>query len=1423
LKNHPPRRASKTAPAATQAAPVAFDRGALYQTPLFFSTLRALERDLLGGVSRALAQHLEAIRSELNEGTLAEAIRLIDRAWRALPESAEVLAPIYARLMSLEDRDDDAALRLLQVIDVHDSDIPALLTRAYLRLRRPDDAKRTLDRALKQFSVAPDGLLAGMASQAIMMAEMNVPGWIGRGPTLDFIGELSEAASLGSLQLSFGKEPFAHSLKSENRNGRTLFSFQAPPQLADGLLHASVRGIPLLGSAHRLPTEFSLDGRTETEGDWILGWARLGWLPRQPLRLKFEDEIGNSHELTMQGAARPGFKWPFRLNVRSAGLRGGRIDIKALLPDGRWQPLPDAPLLLARAVRFPDSKPSRLPRWRKDASAAPRRAAVLASPPGPEPPVDVVIPVYKGLQETLSCIDSVLATVGSSARVIVIDDATEEAALAAALDELAAAGSITLMRNERNLGFVGTVNRALAIDSPNDIVLLNSDTQVFNAWLPRLRAAAYGTPRVGTVTPLSNDGSIASYPRPLGASMHPETAASLDELASATHPGISIEVPVGVGFCLYIRRDCLKEVGELDASVFGKGYGEEVDFCMRARQKNWSHRVAADVFVYHASGSSFGARRAALLDRSQRLLNLRYPGYDRYIADFLAVAPLAPLRRSLDEQRLAAFDGRFVLLLTLALEGGVARFVAERGHEVRAQGLIPLLLKPRKAGDSTSCELATEALDVPNLHYDIPEDLAALGALLRRLPIERIEIQHFLDIDAKVIETVRALGVPYDIIAHDYAWICPRVTLIDGRGRYCNEPAVSECKVCVRKNGSRLGDSISVPALRARSAVWMSEARQVSAPSTDTAARLRKYFPNLDIEVRPHKVPQLPAPSVAASPRSDRLRVGLLGAIGGHKGYQVLLDCARDAARRGLPLEFVVIGYTENDKPLLKTGNVFVTGRYSEVEVPHLLRRERPDVVFLPSVWPETWCYALDYAMEAGLPVISFDIGAIAERLRAAQIGILLSLDLEPGDINDRLVGLIGEQGNPRTYVQRPEPVRADAARIKGYMETNQMNPSPVESSRDEALSASVQVLPLPAGLYLFSVKAASGSSERGSGKLALPAMHVGMGPGTRSEHVEFISGPGTDGAWLFASGDVLVAKVSGPGATLILTSVRASNGDVLSIAVERLESRSLAAPAAPAEENTHAPIEAPIAAVAPALHAEEPAEPSPNPTGSFAADSPTVPLQIKTHIRTRGDMTFTDAPWAGRVAPGLWIESFSIQPLKHMSALDVEYKGLTGTGFETPWLSEDQNCGTKGISVPLVGFAMRLKPGAATAAYECEYSGYYRSGVTVGPLRNGAPCRSMVANDPLEGIQIRIVKRSKSATVAVKAAGKAESQRAGVIAPSFGRYRDMEVVSGNGTSSQSVADAAVQKAVKRIKPVETNGSSDRRPRSTQRTQNRNS
>ncbi len=1313
---------------------------------LRISLSHVLNESLRAPASPASARSLKCVRDALHVDALDLALRNADRAWRCLPEDAATFAPIYGRLLMLEARDHHAALGLLRrAADFSpDPDIAALIVVALLRLQRPEDARREFELALGDYCIEPDGLLARAGGEILQHAGIDAPGWIGRGPAFESVGELAPDEP-NVLEISIdGGMAFTQMLPNLRHEGAHAFSFDSPPGGMAARLDVRSRGRLLLGSGSHTRADFSLDGRVQSRGKHIAGWTRIGWSPTHPVRLRIEDEHGGRSEASIRDVASPSWRWPFEFDLRAAKLSGNRISVSAQLPDGRWRPLPDAPLLLEPALRFGGQKPEPLPPWRASSADArhqrftPKRAKAT----------DVIIPVYGNREEALACIDAVLATIDDTARLVVVDDASDDPALGDALDMLEADGRIQLLRNAQNLGFVVSANRGLRLHPTHDAVLLNSDTLVFDDWLPRLRAAAYSAPKVGTVTPLSNSGSIASYPNPAGAAINREAAAALHALTASTLAETRVEIPVGVGFCLYMRRDCLRDVGDLDAAVFGKGYGEETDFCMRARKKGWSHRLAADVFVYHAEGVSFSGRRDALLDRSERLINLRYPGYDRFIASFLAQDPLHSARRRLDERRLLAVEGRFVLLVTLALTGGVARFVTERCRELTAQGLVPLVLRPAAAGNSRRCELWTETLELPNLQFDIPADLSDLTALMGALRLDSIEIQHFLHLDARVVEAVRALPVPYDVVVHDYSWICPRVTLIDGTNRYCGEPAVSVCQVCVRRNGSKLGETICVPALRARSAIWLKGARRVMAPSADTAARLRRYFNDLSVEVRAHATLLAPIPLPVRAEQRKTLRVALIGAIGTQKGYRILLDCARDARARKLPIEFVVIGHSENDAPLLATGKVFVTGYYGEGEAPHLLQREQPDIAWLPSVWPETWCYTLDYALAAGLPVVAFDIGAIAERLRAAGVGELLPLKLEPSQINDRLVAL-GERTRPPDLtesesLQTVMSLSCDDATMMnepaGEMSMiKSLNGRPSPEVKEEGLSASVQVLPLPAGLYLFSVKSASPLPPSTGGQLSLPAMHVGLGPGVRSDQVEFIAGPSTHGAWLFSPGDLLVTKVNGTGATLIMTSVRAPGGEVLSISVERLDGRTDAAASG-------APIPS-APSKAPALSAQKHTgngsiKDLAKPVFRSADGELPLPVQIGTHIRTRGDMNFANVPWAGRVAPGLWIESFSVQPLERFAAGDIEYKGLTGSGFETPWLSDNKMCGTKGMATPLVGFAIRLKPSSAAAAYDCEYSGYFQSGTTVGPLRNGAPCRSSVANDSLEGIQVRLVKR---------------------------------------------------------------------------------
>jgi glycosyltransferase involved in cell wall biosynthesis len=148
-------------------------------------------------------------------------------------------------------------------------------------------------------------------------------------------------------------------------------------------------------------------------------------------------------------------------------------------------------------------------------------------------------------------------------------------------------------------------------------------------------------------------------------------------------------------------------------------------------------------------------------------------------------------------------------------------------------------------------------------------------------------------------------------------------------------------------------------------------------------------------------------PAPARPSPGERVRVVAVGAIGTDKGLEVLLAAARDAAWRGLPLDFTLVGHSTDDARLLQAG-VFVTGPFRGPEAQALIAAQRPDVALLPSIWPETWCFALSDCWRAGLPVVAFDLGAQAERIRATGRGALIPPGGSAAAVNAALLACAG-------------------------------------------------------------------------------------------------------------------------------------------------------------------------------------------------------------------------------------------------------------------------------------------------------------------------------------------------------------------------------------------------------------------------------
>lgn len=247
---------------------------------------------------------------------------------------------------------------------------------------------------------------------------------------------------------------------------------------------------------------------------------------------------------------------------------------------------------------------------------------------------------------------------------------------------------------------------------------------------------------------------------------------------------------------------------------------------------------------------------------------------------------------------------------------------------------------------------------------------------------------------------------------HDYAAVCPRIHLVDRSGIYCGEPDLATCERCIERDGSPFGRP-SVWLWRERYARFLSGARRVFVPHADVARRMRRFLPRVAFTVRPHPEPpprRARSPAAAATsagrPKAGRpRRVALLGTIGPHKGSILLADTARAASAQGLPLEFVVVGYTDRDEELQALGNVEITGRFEEGEAAARLAAAGADIAWFPAVWPETYSYTLSAALDARVFPVAFDFGAIGARIYASGWGDVMPIEvmLDPAAVARRL------------------------------------------------------------------------------------------------------------------------------------------------------------------------------------------------------------------------------------------------------------------------------------------------------------------------------------------------------------------------------------------------------------------------------------
>ncbi|MFN8369826.1 MAG: glycosyltransferase [Bacteriovoracaceae bacterium] len=654
------------------------------------------------------------------------------------------------------------------------------------------------------------------------------------------------------------------------------------------------------------------------------------------------------------------------------------------------------------------------------------------------PTVDVVIPVYRGLEQTRRCVESVLKSQNkNSYRVIIINDCSPESVVTNYLRSLKTSENLILIENSKNLGFTETVNIGMSQSEDNDVILLNSDTEVSGDWIDKLILHAYSTERVATVTPFSNNATICNYPNLLGLKKLPEgeSTESLDKAFKAANLGRNIEIPTAVGSCMYIRRSCIKEIGLFDVEAFGRGYGEENDFCLRATHRGWKHLLAGDTFVFHEGEVSFKEESNARKINAMNVIRSRYPNYEKAVREHILKNEALSLRVAATAARFKTSNLPIVLHILHPFGGGTEKQVEEiclRQNNSAKHIIMTPGLKLRSPISAKSEDVFEVQLPVENTNID------SFIALLKSFGITLIHIHHLMGFQFDLKTIIDQLDVPFYLTLHDYFLVCPRVNLMPIGKDYCGEPDVIQCNSCIAYDYPQGASDII---WWRESHAWIfSEAQKVICPSKDVLNRFKKYYDKANYIIVGHEKDlvfdkKIIVPDLDVN-KGESLRVAILGVLARHKGLDFLNEVLPLIKDKKTAINIKLIGYVEG-KIVTSPQELFSqTGKYEENNLQKLIEEYNPHLILFPVRCPETYSYTLTAALKSRRPLMISNLGALMERVVDRDWTWTIPADITADQLIEKLIE-IRESNFGRSVEPLPKPQLPAFAAVSSSSDIN--------------------------------------------------------------------------------------------------------------------------------------------------------------------------------------------------------------------------------------------------------------------------------------------------------------------------------------------------------------------------------------------------
>jgi GT2 family glycosyltransferase len=618
-----------------------------------------------------------------------------------------------------------------------------------------------------------------------------------------------------------------------------------------------------------------------------------------------------------------------------------------------------------------------------------------------------ILPVYADTKVTVACLNCVLGSkTNLEIKVLIVNDCSPEPDMASALSEIAENDHrVKILTNSTNLGFVQSVNLAASHDflSGINFVILNSDCFVGD-WIADTFVTIYQSYEdIGTITATTNNGTICSFPKLLGQSKNAFDLAHTEIAEYLANTGIGVvEIPVGVGHCIFVNRYCWERNAGFDIS-FGKGYGEEVDFCLKLRAQGYKNVQALEIYVEHIGEVSFSSSRENEVETATKVINERFPYFEPDVSYYLNSAPFVYAKLLVLSEICKAAKIPVVLNFLHELGGGVSTSILNTIKAFDSDAVF-INVTPFKGenyfrSEIFICEKGKAVSEEPTdkMVLDFHLDHAFMTKIIKLLKPRILHLHHFYSAAFNDLSCLVPHCEKVFFTIHDYSSFCRRTFFVRNAKSMdvCQTVEAKKCEACSPS------DNISLIMALTQN-TWLKQSDLILCPSKSVESNLKSFGVDTPTKVVYHDDFEQKFYNLKTRNSAKRVTIGIVGHMSDHKGGFQLSEVARKLSNTddaGITFKFVVLGSLHGEYNL--PSNVVATGDYKEQDFIDLVKTHLIDAFFFPSIAQETFSFSLSRAFQTGLPLIVPNVGVYAERTKGMRN--VFYFDWWKGDISDAI------------------------------------------------------------------------------------------------------------------------------------------------------------------------------------------------------------------------------------------------------------------------------------------------------------------------------------------------------------------------------------------------------------------------------------